>query len=58
MTKHVLVATAVWNLLHTVRPSNLSLFVGHTDRDFFTIVQINSALLTRNRLLLSLFFIL
>jgi len=36
-------AIAVWNILHTVSPSNLSLFFGHTDRNFVTTVQINSA---------------
>ena len=55
MKKQVPVAIAVWNLLHTVSPSNLSLFVDNTDRNFVAIVQINSARLIRNRLLLSIF---
>jgi hypothetical protein len=57
MTKQVPVAFAVWNLLHTVSPSNLSLFVGHTDRNVVTAVLINSTLLIRNMLLLFLFYI-
>jgi hypothetical protein len=50
-------AIAVWNLLHTVSPSDLSLFFGHTLIKVVTTVRINSAILMRNRLFLFLFYI-